>query len=919
MRHFHRNKKSIWLVLASVIGLATFLSFIVLGMYMASEQRSIAEEEIHEITRSIATNISSAVANDILEERFDHIEELLLRSVTISNIQEIVVADAQGKIISKVTRDQRGLGKPDYTKRQINADLSLPSTSQTAEEYRYSIAIERGARLGMVVVASSLQHLEKVNRHIFFDTARAAFLAILLNFVLLWLGLRSMVKGLSLSTKFTTQLPMIKGSQLGFESKITEINSLVIALNAMSTELASQHQKLNDNEIRKSAILAGALDCFISIDDQGHIMDFNPAAEKTFGYTASEVIGQPLHEIIIPPSMREAHKAGMRRFSQTKKSQVLQQRLEMTAIRKNGTEFPIEMTIVGFEIDQRQYFSGYIRDISTKKQMEEENTWTHRLLSQMMKELEYQKFALDQHSIVSIADAAGKITYINDIFSAISGYSEAEVLGQDHRMLKSGLHSAAFYQDMWEHISTGKVWHGQIANRTKGGSIYWVESTIVPWLDENGIPYQYISIRTDITKQKENERALAEARKRELATGFEIQRSLLWGTVPDLLTKTAISTYSEASQGVDGDFFAFTRYSDTCFELLVGDVMGKGIPAAMIGAAVKNSYSQILTELLINFRDNQALPSPAEIINALHYSLTPRLIALNSFVTLALYRFDSHKGELTFVNAGHTAGLLLQKHTQKIQSILGDNLPIGVLKEEIYVERSMPITFGDLLFAYSDGITETRDHAGNEYGESLLVDHIEACNRAALPPALILQLLRLELRTFSSNESLSDDQTAIAVQLSDFNDIYRDTKKDRQDGMDVIEIPWRLKELRILREEIARVASLLDLPDDRRDQLILAAFESATNVIRHSPTQLADQTLHMKIIAQDDAVIVELLYVGMPFTPPSSTTPDFSGGSDGGFGLYIIQQAVDQVSYSEPFPGVCSIRLLQHYVEEDND
>ena len=75
----------------------------------------------------------------------------------------------------------------------------------------------------------------------------------------------------------------------------------------------------------------------------------------------------------------------------------------------------------------------------------------------------------------------------------------------------------------------------------------------------------------------------------------------------------------------------------------------------------------------------------------------------------------------------------------------------------------------------------------------------------------------------------------------------------------------------------------------------------------------------MKIIAQDDAIIVELLYVGIPFTPPSSTTPDFSGDSDGGFGLYIIQQAVDQVSYSEPFPGVCSIRLIQHYVEEDND
>ena len=116
--------------------------------------------------------------------------------------------------------------------------------------------------------------------------------------------------------------------------------------------------------------------------------------------------------------------------------------------------------------------------------------------------LSHLRFAIDQHAIVSIANAAGDIIDVNDKFCEISGYSREELIGKNHRLLKSAEHSPAFFRQMWMTIASGKVWQGEICNFNKQGQEYWVRSTIVPFLDENGLPLQYLSIRTDITYTK---------------------------------------------------------------------------------------------------------------------------------------------------------------------------------------------------------------------------------------------------------------------------------------------------------------------------------------------------------------------------------------------------------------------------------
>src|SRR5205814_3291188 len=187
-------------------------------------------------------------------------------------------------------------------------------------------------------------------------------------------------------------------------------------------------------------------------------------------------------------------------------------------------------------------------------------------LESSRKELGDIKFGLDESAIVDITDQRGIINYVNEKFCQISKYSREELLGQDHRIINSGYHPKEFIRNLWTTIASGKVWKGDLKNRAKDGSIYWVDTTIVPFVDADGKPYQYVAIRHEITQLKQAEEKIlqqsAELKRAaqlsfvgELAAGLahEIKNPLagIQGTVDILIRRRdASDPETEALQAI---------------------------------------------------------------------------------------------------------------------------------------------------------------------------------------------------------------------------------------------------------------------------------------------------------------------------------------------------------------------------------
>ena len=291
-------------------------------------------------------------------------------------------------------------------------------------------------------------------------------------------------------------------------------------------------------------------------------------------------------------------------------------------------------------------------------------------------------------------------------------------------------------------------------------------------MEREALRQQAIAQRNDLSQMVDQLRVAAqrlqEARLRELDIGSAIQRNLLQGELPTDIEGACLGRLSEPSQGVDGDFSLIHRLQKDCFDVLVGDVMGKGVPAALTGAGIRTTYHQALSELLVAGASPQLLPTPVQIVNQMHRVLTPRLAALDSFATLALYRFDLAAQTLSFVNAGHTPALLLRGGQGGALALLGENLPIGVMAAEVYTESVMPIAPADLLLLFSDGITEARNAQGEEFGQERLTALFESRPRTGHCSCHgKLESISQALRDFCAGTQVFDDQSLLMVELLD--------------------------------------------------------------------------------------------------------------------------------------------------------
>lgn len=233
-------------------------------------------------------------------------------------------------------------------------------------------------------------------------------------------------------------------------------------------------------------------------DHKGMILYVNEQFCSISQYTANELIGRDHRMINSGYHSREFMRDLWRTISSGKVW-----RGELRNKAKDGSYYWVDTTIVPFmnEKDKPYQYLAIRQDVTDHKRVVEE-------LETSIKELSDLKFALDESSIVAITNSKGKIKYVNDQFCQISKYSKQELLGKDHRIINSNYHSKTFFQNLWKTISSGQVWKGELRNKAKDGTIYWVDTTIVPFMNEEGTPYQYLAIRYEITERKRVEEEL---------------------------------------------------------------------------------------------------------------------------------------------------------------------------------------------------------------------------------------------------------------------------------------------------------------------------------------------------------------------------------------------------------------------------
>jgi len=425
------------------------------------------------------------------------------------------------------------------------------------------------------------------------------------------------------------------------------------------------------------------------------------------------------------------------------------------------------------------------------------------------------------------------------------------------------------------------------------------------FLDDQSRVIGICGVMTDITELKTAESELNTARQREINIGFEIQNRLLLTPPPQNLCGAEVAAISIPSHQIDGDFYDFIRYDSTHFDVFIGDVMGKGVSAAMLGAATKTQFLRSVTNLVCS-TNLATLPTPEEILTFIHKELSDKLISLNTFVTACCARFYLDKLRMDLVDCGHTKTIHYRSLTNEYQFIKSSNLPLGFSQDEVYTQHSVHLKIGDVLLFYSDGLIETKNSNDEDFGTERLVRFL--ADNSSLSPQQIVQKLYSELIHFSASVTFSDDLTYVVIKITD-PDAKQLLHKRNKSLLSNIE---NLEPLRIFIDQAVQELTGADITFI--SQFELAVSEATSNIIKHAYKRKSDQPIEVELNIYPDYLEINLFHWGEGLDDFQLITPAFDGTQENGYGLYLIRNCVDEVNYStDKVSGKARVRLAKYF------
>jgi serine phosphatase RsbU (regulator of sigma subunit) len=369
----------------------------------------------------------------------------------------------------------------------------------------------------------------------------------------------------------------------------------------------------------------------------------------------------------------------------------------------------------------------------------------------------------------------------------------------------------------------------------------------------------------------------------DIETSARIQKSLLAGAYDGVEeTVSGIELYAEAipSQMVDGDFYDFIPLTADSLDFLIGDVMGKGIPASLTAVAAKTAVYRSIIERLTREGKGAGLPRVSAVVSDVERKLARALIESGKFLTLCYCRADLARGLLSYVDAGHTGFCSFDGSTRTCWTVKGSNMPIGFAAAQSYREYLIPVDAGDILFFYSDGVSEAENAEGELFGEERIRRVVNA-HSGFSPEELVKTALNLTF--FFSACGFRDDVTALAVRVG------RECPSDGRPFASAIDRSDP-SACAALRERFFADA-LAEFPIEDRDALValsLAFAEALANVVAH-----AEGNSRVSWRARAGAMLVSLDFDAGDFSWFLVPEPDVGSYEEHGFGSWIIIREFD--------------------------
>ncbi len=503
---------------------------------------------------------------------------------------------------------------------------------------------------------------------------------------------------------------------------------------------ARQHfqDALIESEKRVRLIIESSLDAIVIMDSYGIVNDWNRPAEKMFGWSKDEAVGQRLEQLIIPPAQRDSHRQGLEQFLRTGHGPLLNKLIEQSAIRRDGTEFSVELSFSPLKVGNAYIFSGFIHDITERKRLE------HR----------FRQAVESSPNAIIMVNESGTIVMVNAQTEASFGYLRTELIGQpieilvpeSFRSAHIGLRQAYLAAPISRPMGVGRELYGL----RKDGTEFPVEIglSLIDSHEETLI----LTTIVDITTRKATEAQIRQAQvnlaiaQSEIKIAQRIQASLS-PSVPIKSAHFEVTGFCLPADQVGGDYFDYFYRNEDRLDMIIADVSGHSVGPALF---MVETRSAIRTQA-------SGLGTPAETLSVLNNFLFEDLDRSDYFITLFYLQYDITNQLLSFANAGHPSPLLLSPFQTECRQLDAEGLILGVNKNVVFEEKTVALSQGDIILLYTDGLTEAENSDGEFFGLQRVSDIL--VQQAQQSPQAIIAALLEQLKQFRGSASFNDDIT----------------------------------------------------------------------------------------------------------------------------------------------------------------